>query len=100
MALSRSGSIMYLPFVLCMPTTMSLMIFSGSSDFGLSLDKIVRSLKRPAASPMTGRLARSFPPPQPNSVMIRPLGLGLRGVDEREERLATVDALEPPGNAL
>src|SRR5258707_59217 len=57
MAFSRSGSIMYLPRVFCRPTTMSLMIFSGSSLLGLSLDKIVRSLRRPPTSPITGRLS-------------------------------------------
>ena len=39
---------------------------------GLSEVSTTKSLPRPAASPMSGRLARSRSPPQPNSVMTRP----------------------------
>ena len=55
----------------CRPTNASLMMARGSSLRGLSEVNTTKSLPRAAASPMSGRLARSRSPPQPNRVTTR-----------------------------
>ena len=45
----------------------------GSSLRGLSLVRMQKSASSPAISPISGRLARSRLPPQPNSAIMRPL---------------------------
>ena len=88
------------------------MIARGSSLRGLSEVSTTKSLPRPAASPISGRLARSRSPPQPNTVMTlrgssaardelarqrrqiaqRIVGVGI--VDDHGEGLAAIDALK------
>ena len=88
------------------------MIASGSSERGLSDVTIVRSARRAAISPISGRLPLSRSPPQPNTHHRRPSGERARGVedvlervgrvrvvDEHGERLALVDRLEAAGHA-
>src|ERR1700722_2206399 len=69
----RSGSMVYFAPDFCIPTTASFIIASGSSERGLSEVRTTRSIPLPAASPISGRLARSRLPPQPNIVMTLPL---------------------------
>ena len=58
------------------------MIRSGSSLRGLSEVTITRSLSRAATAPISGRFVRSRSPPQPNTVMSRPVASG-RAVSSR-----------------
>src|ERR1035441_311823 len=73
MALRRSGSMVYFAPDFCSPTSASFMMASGSSERGLSDVSTTKSLPLPAASPISGRLARSRSPPHPKSVMTLPL---------------------------
>ncbi len=77
----------------------------------MSLVRTTKSLASPAAMPIKGRLARSRSPPQPNKVMTR-LGdegagggdgvaegvVGVGVVDDDDEALALIDALEASGD--
>ena len=65
-----------------MPRLISSMICSGSSLRGLSEVMTTRSLSRAATAPISGRLLRSRSPPQPNTVMSRPVASG-RAVSSR-----------------
>ena len=101
----------------CSPTIASFMIASGSSLRGLSEVKTTKSLPRPAASPISGRLARSRSPPQPNTrdystllscllnefsrqcgqISQRVVGMGI--VHDYGERLLAIHALETARHA-
>jgi len=88
----------------------SLIMSRGSSLRGLSEVSTTISLKRPAASPIRGRLVLSRSPPHPNNVIMRPSGFSSFAVANRfrsassvwaiiynhEKRLARIDALEAP----
>ena len=96
-----------------MPAMISATIASGSSERGLSDVTIVRSARRAAISPMSGRLPRSRSPPQPKTQMTlerrqRP-GRGehvlqrvrrVRVVDDEREVLALGDRLEAPRHGV
>ena len=95
------------------PAITSSMIASGSSLRGLSEVTITRSARRRAASPISGRLARSRSPPAPNTATSRPAGElarraqhvlervgGVGVVHEHAEVLALVHRLEAAGHAL
>ena len=111
MAFARSGSATCGVSKRRRPTSASFMMSSGSSVRGLSEVSTTKSLCSPAAMPISGRLARSRSPPQPNSVMTR-FGVeaarhrdhvaqrvvGVRVVHHHQERLALVDALEAAGH--
>ena len=112
------ASIVYFAPGRCRPTSASLMMASGSSLRGLSEVSTTKSLPRPAASPISGRLARSRSPPQPNTVMTRPLPparadefagqrgqiaqriVGVSVVDDHCERLAAIDRSNRPGTRV
>ena len=59
-----------------MPRMISSMIVCGSSPRGLSEVSTTRSLSRAATAPISGRFERSRSPPQPNTVIRRPLAIG------------------------
>ena len=59
-----------------MPRTISARIAAGSSLRGLSSVTSVKSARRVAISPITGRLPRSRSPPQPNTTTSLPLANG------------------------
>ncbi len=60
---------------LATPDMTASMIDSGDSERGLSDVTIVTSENVEATRPISGRLARSRSPPQPNTVMTRPSGV-------------------------
>ncbi len=67
-----------------MPPSTSSMMASGSSSRGLSDVTTAMSLRRAATSPMSGRLARSRLPPQPNTESTRPPGASARASREHD----------------